>query len=234
MYSLQHVLSEVTAFLPKYKKKNLEEELRCLLLIPEKSKATFYKQQIDKNRAQNKVLVESIMRNVEADEKVMILLRGLPGSGKSTKVEQLVASLRARGRGNPVVFSADHYFQTPSGYQYDVKKIGEAHNWAYKNAEAAALAFQSPILIDNTNTEEFEILNYYNLAYHNWYKFYVLEPDTEWAFDVKELARRTRHNVPVEKIARMLRRYCIPDNQKWVTNDSVGACAEQLQDSRIS
>lgn len=174
------------------------------------------------------------MTDVRNNVKVMVLMRGLPGCGKSTKVKELIAATEKLNGARPVAFSADHYFETPSGYQYNVKKLGEAHNWAYKATEAALLAFQSPVFIDNTNTEEFEILNYYNLAYHNWYKFYVLEPETEWAFDVDQLARKTLHNVPREKLARMLNKYCWPDGQKWTRNeqsDSVESCAEQLRDS---
>ncbi|KAI5707200.1 hypothetical protein M8J75_015568 [Diaphorina citri] len=197
-------------------------------------RSLFYKQQIARNRTRNKELIEALMTDVRNNVKVMVLMRGLPGCGKSTKVKELIAATEKLNGARPVAFSADHYFETPSGYQYNVKKLGEAHNWAYKATEAALLAFQSPVFIDNTNTEEFEILNYYNLAYHNWYKFYVLEPETEWAFDVDQLARKTLHNVPREKLARMLNKYCWPDGQKWTRNeqsDSVESCAEQLRDS---
>uniref|UniRef100_A0A8D8MGJ5 NEDD4-binding protein 2-like 2 n=1 Tax=Cacopsylla melanoneura TaxID=428564 RepID=A0A8D8MGJ5_9HEMI len=199
------------------------------------SKAVFYKEQIARNRIANLKALDRIIASVKADGKVLILLRGLPGCGKTTWAEELVNSLcKLSAQSKPVLFNADQYFETPEGYKYDVKKIGEAHNWTYKRTELAMTDFTSPIIIDNTNTEEFEIMNYYNLAYHNWYSFFVLEPETEWAFDVKELARKTKHGVPVEKIGRMLRKYVWPNGQVWGKNSGIEGCTQQLQDSKIT
>lgn len=215
-------------------------------MISEDERRLFYRKKIARNKKRNAAIIERITRDVREDSKVLVLLRGLPGSGKSTRAEELVSCFRTMGA-TPAVFSADKYFVTRDGYRYDAKKIGLAHNWAYKSTEKAVAAFQSPLIIDNTNTEEFEILNYYNLAYHNWYKFYALEPDTPWAFDVPELAHRNTHHVPADKLSRMLRRYCWPLKQNWAQNErsesvashsvsgeSVDSCTEKLHDTSIS
>lgn len=221
---------------------NTEDRPLCLLLITAEKHQIFYRKQIARNKKRNFSIIELVKSDVRDDVKVVVLLRGLPGSGKSTRADELVKSFREL-QANPVVFSADKYFDTQGGYRYDAKEVGAAHNWAFKNTEEAVRVFQSPIIIDNTNTEEFEILNYYNIAYHNWYKFYVLEPDTDWAFDVAELTRRNTHGVPADKLSRMLKRYCWPRRQKWtqcearpdsVSGDSVDSCTDKLHDSSIS
>ncbi|PIN99388.1 hypothetical protein AB205_0187870, partial [Aquarana catesbeiana] len=54
----------------------------------------------------------------------LLLLRGVPGSGKST-----LARILLDQSPNGIVFSTDDYFCQEKGYTYDVKLLGDAHNW---------------------------------------------------------------------------------------------------------
>lgn len=65
----------------------------------------------------------------------------------------------------------------------------------------------SPVIIDNTNTMCWEAKAYVEPAVANGYEVEILTPSTEWAFDVPELARRNRHNVPEAAIKKMFQRW---------------------------
>ncbi|XP_031141711.1 NEDD4-binding protein 2 isoform X1 [Sander lucioperca] len=134
--------------------------------------------------------------------KVLVLLRGAPGSGKSTLA-------RAFLEHNPggVRLSTDDYFTRNGVYQFDPAALGEAHEWNHKQAKEAFERGANPIIIDNTNMQSWEMRPYVAQALKHGYKVLFREPDTWWKNKPKELERRTTHNVPVEKIRRMLNGY---------------------------
>ncbi|XP_029802835.1 NEDD4-binding protein 2 isoform X2 [Suricata suricatta] len=133
---------------------------------------------------------------------VLVLLRGLPGSGKSYLARTLQED-------NPsgVILSTDDYFYINGQYQFDVKYLGEAHEWNQNRAKEAFEKKVSPIIIDNTNLQAWEMKPYVSLSQKHKYKVLFREPDTWWKFKPKELARRNIHGVSKEKITRMLEHY---------------------------
>ncbi|XP_050793094.1 NEDD4-binding protein 2-like 2 isoform X6 [Gopherus flavomarginatus] len=66
---------------------------------------------------------------------------------------------------------------------------------------------RSPVIIDNTNTQAWEMKPYVEMALGKGYRVEFHEPDTWWKFDPEELEKRNKHGVPREKIAQMLERY---------------------------
>ncbi|XP_028444996.1 NEDD4-binding protein 2 [Perca flavescens] len=134
--------------------------------------------------------------------KVLVLLRGAPGSGKTTLA-------RAYLEHNPggVRLSTDDYFTRNGEYQFDPAALGEAHEWNHKQAKEAFERGANPIIIDNTNMQSWEMRPYVVQALKHGYKVLFREPDTWWKNKPRELERRTTHNVPVEKIRRMLNGY---------------------------
>lgn len=137
----------------------------------------------------------------------MYILRGLPGSGKSFLAEQINDKLYyARGR-NAVICSADQYFCLQDGeYRFDATKLPQAHAWCQGRAYTA-LEMGCDVIIDNTNTRLWEMHPYLRMAQDEIGHLFILEPDTEWARDVDECARRNSHGVPRESIQRMLDRW---------------------------
>lgn len=65
----------------------------------------------------------------------------------------------------------------------------------------------SPVIIDNTNIQMWQLKTYATMAVEFTYIIQVIEPNTPWAFNEKELARRTIHGVPRVKIKDMLASY---------------------------
>lgn len=133
---------------------------------------------------------------------VLVLLRGLPGSGKS-----FLARTLQEDNPSGIILSTDDYFYINGQYQFDVKYLGEAHDWNQNRAKEAFEKKVSPIIIDNTNLQAWEMKPYVSLSQKHKYKVLFREPDTWWKFKPKELARRNIHGVSKEKITRMLEHY---------------------------
>uniref|UniRef100_A0A8C6ZPL1 NEDD4 binding protein 2 n=1 Tax=Nothoprocta perdicaria TaxID=30464 RepID=A0A8C6ZPL1_NOTPE len=118
-----------------------------------------------------------------------------------------VLSVGALLEDNPggIILSTDDYFYKNGQYHYDASCLGEAHDWNRKRAKEAFEKRVSPIIIDNTNIQAWEMKPYVTLQFK--YKVMFREPDTWWKFKPKELERRNIHGISKEKIKRMLERY---------------------------
>ncbi|GBF51663.1 AAA domain protein [Leptospira ryugenii] len=102
-------------------------------------------------------------------EKTLLLLRGLPGSGKSTFVE-LLKSL------SPVVaFSLDEYFLNEEGiYHFNYRENHKAYKQCYTNVHQAMKDSISFLIVDQTFVSFREIKPYLDLALEFSYKTFVL------------------------------------------------------------
>ncbi|CAL4228676.1 unnamed protein product, partial [Meganyctiphanes norvegica] len=157
-----------------------------------------------------KCLSEYLTRKNKADEvkektssgvKMLIILRGLPGSGKSTLGRELL------GR-NGVILSTDDFFCDKQGiYHYDPTRITEAHTWNKRRAQKRLNDGKSPVVIDNTNMEIWEFKPYIKMGLDLGFDIDILEPDTPWKLTPKILAEKNTHGVPKQKIIQMKSRY---------------------------
>ncbi|XP_042541298.1 uncharacterized protein LOC122112540 isoform X2 [Dipodomys spectabilis] len=163
----------------------------------------FWKDSIDKysetHRFVNQQFQEEKLNKLQ---KLLILLRGLPGSGKTTLSRILLGQSR-----DGIVFSTDDYFHHQDGYRYNVNQLGDAHDWNQNRAKQAIDQGRSPVIIDNTNTQAWEMKPYVEMAIGKGYRVEFHEPETWWKFDPEELEKRNKHGVSRKKIAQMLDRY---------------------------
>uniref|UniRef100_A0A8C3WSY4 NEDD4 binding protein 2 like 2 n=1 Tax=Catagonus wagneri TaxID=51154 RepID=A0A8C3WSY4_9CETA len=74
-------------------------------------------------------------------------------------------------------------------------------------AKQAISQGRSPVIIDNTNTQAWEMKPYVEMAIGKGYRVEFHEPETWWKFDPEELEKRNKHGVSRKKIAQMLDRY---------------------------
>jgi hypothetical protein len=102
-------------------------------------------------------IMDLIETRIKRQEKILIIMRGVPGSGKSYLAHQL--------KGGGVVFSTDDYFINYQGqYIFDRNQLGIAHEWNQKRANEALKAGANPVVIDNTNLEAWEMQPYITMA----------------------------------------------------------------------
>lgn len=137
-------------------------------------------------------------------KKVLVLLRGIPGSGKSTKAQEIVDNCF----GTHVKCSADDYFINSDGeYVFNRFRLGKAHNQCKENAKQAMKDGVDLVIVDNTNTTKKEMQPYINMAKHYGYqiKFEVVGSFDEESIEL--YAKRNVHGVPVETIKRMASRF---------------------------
>ena len=101
--------------------------------------------------------------------KKMIILRGVPGSGKSTFVNLLTCL------GDSTARSADKFFSRYGTYEFDSKLLGEAHAWCQENVKLDCESGISLVIVDNTNTCRWEFQPYLDIARENGYEVTVIE-----------------------------------------------------------
>ena len=129
----------------------------------------------------------------------LILIRGLPGSGKSSLARQL---LSADCQDNKAWFEADHYFEDAEGnYVWDRTKIREAHEWC-QNMTRTCLEHDMQVIVSNTFTTAKELNPYFSIAKsfgiiptiytccNNWGSTHNVPEDTMTA-----MRQRFEHNI---------------------------------------
>jgi len=128
----------------------------------------------------------------------IVLLRGIPGSGKSTLGDVILQTTQSN---NQDVLSADNFFNDDKGnYNFDATKLKEAHNWCQqKCAERMKLQF-SKIVVANTFTQEWEMAPYFEMA--DRYKYRIHSVIVENRHDSKNI-----HSVPEDKLEIMKNRF---------------------------
>jgi predicted kinase len=131
------------------------------------------------------------IKTTEGTTKELFLLRGLPGSGKSTLSKSI----------SGIHFEADMYFMKDDKYQFDITRLKDAHQWCQEGVEKGMTFLnQSRIVVSNTFTQEWEMLPYYDLAKKYGYRVYSLIVENRHG-GVNE------HGVPEDKLKIMKNRF---------------------------
>jgi predicted kinase len=119
----------------------------------------------------------------------LIIVRGLPGSGKTTFVKSVFSGY--------LHYEADQYFETESGYQFDVNKLFQAHMTCQNNVDKA-LNTGKDCIVSNTFTTIKEMKPYLEMA--EKYKANLIVVECSGQFG-------SVHNVPKEAMDKMLNRW---------------------------
>ena len=92
----------------------------------------------------------------------LILVRGLPGSGKSTIAKQLAESHSVWH------LEADQYFMVDGKYKFDVYKLRQAHEWCQESTrlklEGIKMGLGDTVVVSNTFTTIKELRPYFDIA----------------------------------------------------------------------
>lgn len=127
--------------------------------------------------------------------KTLYIVRGIPGSGKSTFAKSLGGTH----------FEADMFFMVDGEYKFDGSKIKEAHKWCQDNVHTAMLlnntALLNPVIVvSNTFTQEWEMEPYYQMAdYFDYTVFSIIVENRHGGVN--------QHGVPEEVLTNMKNRF---------------------------
>ena len=130
---------------------------------------------------------------------VLIILRGLPGSGKTSFAKYMFSNN---------VFEADQYFMDSYGnYNFDVTKLHAAHMDCQKRVEelmqiSETTQYGGEIVVSNTATTEKELEPYLELARKYEYKVVSLIVENRHG-------GKSVHGVPDDKLEQMKNRFSI-------------------------
>lgn len=128
--------------------------------------------------------------------KNMILMSSPSGSGKSTLAKKIKEKYETN---NEVIWilSTDEYWG--KGYEFDHKKLGEAHHWNQKRCKDFCELGRS-VIIDNTNLTFREIQVYLDIAKEFGYFVSLVRPCNEWGGSSVGCFEKNVHNIPREVI----------------------------------
>ena len=124
----------------------------------------------------------------------MIILRGLPGCGKSDFAKWLSDLYSNIGW-----FEADRYFDLFRAGQFDPKELPRAHNWCREQVENCA-QLGGDVVVSNTFTQEWEMEPYFEIAKHFNMRVTVLTVNNFHG-------NMSVHNVPESTVKKMKARF---------------------------
>jgi predicted kinase len=127
----------------------------------------------------------------------LILLRGLPGSGKSTLGDVILRTPQQ----DPSLLSADDFFIDENGnYNFDSTKLQEAHSQCQLRCAERMKLQLSKIVVANTFTQVWEMEPYFEMAERYKYRVHTVIVENRHG-------NSNIHNVPDEKVEQMRNRF---------------------------
>lgn len=160
-----------------------------------------------KNILREGTLKNSLGVTVTRPNQTLIVLRGIPGAGKSTKAKELV--------GEGIIHSTDAIIESTGDYREffssmisngDFSPLSKAHNTNFNNSVTSMKNGITPVIIDNTNIRPSEAKNYVEAALNLGYSddnIKIVDIGTGGLL-AEQLAERNTHGVPLDKIKSMI------------------------------
>ena len=126
--------------------------------------------------------------------RILYIIRGLPGSGKSHLARTLV------GRGSMV--ESDMYFTVNGKYEWRKEKAEDARNWVLSWLSTEMSKGSSPLAVSSTSPKKEQYMKHVELAKLMGYHPVIIEAHGGF---------QNTHQVPKEELERMVR--------EWVPHD---------------
>jgi len=123
-------------------------------------------------------------------EKILIIVRGIPGSGKTT-----FANILGRA-----ICCADDYYMHDGEYKWVAEDIGKAHGWCQRKCRRFMKKQVERVVVANTSTTEREMQPYMDLARQFSYKVFSIIVETRHG-------NVSIHDVPEATLEKMRERF---------------------------
>ncbi|XP_053309385.1 2',3'-cyclic-nucleotide 3'-phosphodiesterase [Spea bombifrons] len=139
------------------------------------------------------LLVDDHTVTTVRESKIMVILRGLPGSGKSTMAKEI----EQKYKDNAHLFSADNYnikpaIRTSDGGEYSIMD-DELHKCCDRH-EA------NLVILDDTHHDRDRLEKLFDLANQFHFTVLVIEPKTLWKLDCGQLKDRNHWKLSLEEL----------------------------------
>jgi len=140
---------------------------------------------------------------------LMKIMRGVSGSGKSTRAKELMKEHLQTEGASAIICSADQWFvnHETGEYEFDAKKLSQAHAYCRTRADTACELGVGLVIIDNTNTRKWEYEGYLKIAERFGYDVDVEVVGQLDDSNLKVYANRNRHGVDLEVVRAQAKRF---------------------------
>ncbi|OGY68958.1 MAG: hypothetical protein A2586_01815 [Candidatus Harrisonbacteria bacterium RIFOXYD1_FULL_40_9] len=129
--------------------------------------------------------------------KKVFIMRGIPGSGKTTAARALAGK-------EGIIHSTDEYFEINGIYKFDTTRLQEYHD---RNFEAFSMSLKeniSIVICDNVNQKYIHYKRYICAAKIYGYTVTIIFLEH---LPVEVAFTRTKHKVPLHTIKRMIKEW---------------------------
>lgn len=131
---------------------------------------------------------------------MLIIIRGISGSGKTTAAREINADNDNRFKH----YEADMFFMENGQYKFDPKKLKSAHEWC-RTQVRKSLAEGDDVIVSNTFTQLWEMEDYLKMGEEFSRPTVVIKCTGEY---------ENEHGVPEQALARMKARWEDYDGEK--------------------
>ena len=144
------------------------------------------------------------INNIIFSKKHLVILRGLPGSGKTSYIKHLIQD---QGINNYTICSAFYYFKKGLVYRYNPRRLPHAYQSCWRSFLEATMNDCPYIFVNNPNAEKWEYENYLFVGRQLGYDIDIVEIDCPGSTYVDYFQKRSRHNVPLQTARAMAERW---------------------------
>lgn len=121
----------------------------------------------------------------------LYIIRGVPGSGKSTRAKQIAKENKIK------YFEADQFFEQSGKYEFDPAKLSDAHAWCKQMIESELKSGNS-VIVSNTFTRKWEYVPYEIMA---------VKYGASSSVEIMSGGFDNVHGVPKKKVEEMIKRF---------------------------
>tara|TARA_Y100000034_G_scaffold136971_1_gene217761 strand:- start:4452 stop:5108 length:657 start_codon:yes stop_codon:yes gene_type:complete len=177
-------------------------------------------EQVECSMKNDPLLLFSDWMDETVSEKVLYIMRGTPGSGKSWDAKRLAGYVQdaggewiepEEGEVGPI-YSADDLISTdPEEYKQIYaaakrdnsigRKLGGWHRECMRLTVEAMREGRSPIVVDNTNLKKRDVRPYVEMAIEHGYEVQFQEPTSSWWADIRPWLTQKNNDRALDRAA---------------------------------